>query len=127
MAKTDKLEREIQAAAQGRIGWRLRTASMTARGSARAVERHPALFAGTALAIGAAAALAFFFGRTLRDEVARLRVGDAPRPITPERALALIDEAALSLIPTSEGSEFDQQSSYPMKAQQDREKEPLLF
>jgi hypothetical protein len=86
--------------------------SKAARGSASAVEKHPALFAGTALAIGGAAALAFFFGRTLRDEVASLsEPADAPQPITPERALALVDESALSLVPAAREIElWDQQT-----------------
>jgi uncharacterized phage infection (PIP) family protein YhgE len=72
---------------------------------ASAVEKHPALLAGTALAIGGAAALAFFFGRTLRDELAiQSDPGDAPPPISPERALALVDESALSLVPTGTGA-----------------------
>jgi len=73
-------------------------------GSAKAVENHPALFAGTAVAIAGAAAFAFFFSRTLRDEVASLsEPADAPQPITPERALALVDESAVSLIPVGRG------------------------
>jgi hypothetical protein len=88
------------------------TLSTTAKGSARVVEKHPALFAGTAVAIGGAAALAFLFARSLRDEVASVRrTKEAPRPLTPERALALVDESAMSLVPADAGVEWDQQNS----------------
>ncbi len=89
-----------------------KTVSTTARGTARTVENHPTLVAGTALAIGGAAALVFFLGRSVRDEVARLKQPDpTPRPITPERALALVDESALSLIPSQGEMELNQQKS----------------
>lgn len=90
----------------------------TAKGSGRAVEKHPALFAGVALAIGGAAGMAFLFARSLRDEVASVRrTEQAARPLTPERALALVDESAMSLVPAAAGVERDQQNS--------REKEPF--
>ncbi len=89
-----------------------KTLSTTARGSARTVENHPVLVAGAAVALTGAAALVFLLGRSVRDEVARLEQPDpAPRPITPERALALVDESALSLIPAQGDMELNQQNA----------------
>ncbi len=73
-----------------------RAVSTTARGSVRGVERHPALFAGTAIAIGAAAALTFFFGRALRNEIAET----GERTAQPsERALVEVEEREVALVP----------------------------
>jgi Protein of unknown function (DUF3618) len=99
-----------------------KTVSTAARGTANTVEKHPALFAGTAVALGGTVALGIFLGRSLRDEVARLNEIDRPTErITPERALALVDESALSLVPAVE---FDEHNS-PTEAEQEDQKEPV--
>ncbi len=76
-----------------------RAVSTTARGSVRAVERHPALFAETAVAIGGAAALAFFFGRALRNEIAETGGGNERTVQPSERALVEVEERDVALVP----------------------------
>ncbi len=76
-----------------------RAVSTTARGSVRAVERHPALFAATAVAIGGAAALAFFLGRALRNEIAETGGGNERTAQHSERALVEVEERDVALVP----------------------------
>jgi hypothetical protein len=123
IGSTMEAARSTVDSARGAATSAVKTASRTVKGSMRAVEKHPALFAGTALAIGGAAALAFLFARSLRDEVASVKKADVRR-LTPERALALLDESAMSLVPTDRAIEWDQQNSRA-DAEQKVEKEPL--
>jgi Protein of unknown function (DUF3618) len=122
---TREAARSTVGSVQGAASSAAKTVSTTAQGSVRAVERHPALFAGTALAIGGAAALGFFFARNLRDEVASVREErEALRPLTPERALAMLDESAMSLVPTEQTIEWDEQNSRA-DAEERRRRSPL--
>ncbi len=96
---------------------------MTARGSVRAVERH----AGTAVAIGGAAALAFFFGRALRNEIVETGGWNEKTAQPSERALVEIDERDVALVPMTPTNAYSQaQSVSSDDTQLSREVSPSL-